>query len=879
LRLGDVEEWPLVGRQPALDTILEQVTAGRTVVVAGDAGVGKSRLVREAAAAVEERGWMARRVAATAAAASIPFGALVSLFPPNAGSLSALDLLAAVRSALRDPDGDGHHVLLVDDMQRLDVASATLVHQVVTEQLCPVLGTVRAGERAPDAIDTLFTGGAVVRIDLTALAANEVGELIETALGAQCDARVVRSLSALSGGNPLYLRELVRDGVASGWLGQTSGVWRIVGSPAAPARLTELVAHRLAELTGTSRDAMDVLATAERIEIDQLLELVDVDGLEQLERVGLAGVESDGGRTLVVLAHPLYGEAARAALPVLRRRRIVAALADVVERAGMAEPGDVVRVARWRLDAGSHQDPDLLTNAAREAWMANDFALAEQLADAGRSAGAGFDAGFVLAEVAMLTGRHAQAEALMAALELEAFDDADRVHLASARAFNLAQNLGGDQEAITILERTLQAVDDVDLADTLRARLAVTHALAPRPQAALDAAEAILQRPASPAYYRATYATSISLAVQGRLEQAVAVGADGFRAHDSARERTRQLPETQHIGPVLALVAAGRLEPAGGLARLGHERSVAVRDAESQATFAVLIGIVAVHAGQVVTALRSFREAAAINTDLNDVVALRWSLGGIALSAGLAGDAAKVGAARDQLDSLAPSDIQILELDLVERGRAWLELAAGEHSRSASRLEAAADLAASTDQLVVEAVLRHDLARISDPAAPARRLAELAATIDGELVTALAGHARALSGRDGRGIEHAARTFELLGYHLDAAIAASLAAPELRAEGLARLATSCDALAREALSRCQGARTTIIPAPAVGVRLTRREREVAILAGQGLPNREIAERLFLSARTVENHLQHAYEKLGITARHELAAALKRIGDQ
>jgi DNA-binding CsgD family transcriptional regulator len=57
--------------------------------------------------------------------------------------------------------------------------------------------------------------------------------------------------------------------------------------------------------------------------------------------------------------------------------------------------------------------------------------------------------------------------------------------------------------------------------------------------------------------------------------------------------------------------------------------------------------------------------------------------------------------------------------------------------------------------------------------------------------------------------------------------------------------------------------------------LTRREREVATLASEGLANREIADRLFLSARTVENHLQHAYEKLGITNRNELSGALER----
>jgi DNA-binding CsgD family transcriptional regulator len=60
-------------------------------------------------------------------------------------------------------------------------------------------------------------------------------------------------------------------------------------------------------------------------------------------------------------------------------------------------------------------------------------------------------------------------------------------------------------------------------------------------------------------------------------------------------------------------------------------------------------------------------------------------------------------------------------------------------------------------------------------------------------------------------------------------------------------------------------------------RLTRREREVATLAGAGVSSKQIAERLFLSVRTVDNHLQRAYTKLGLTSREELAAALSQRG--
>ena len=48
---------------------------------------------------------------------------------------------------------------------------------------------------------------------------------------------------------------------------------------------------------------------------------------------------------------------------------------------------------------------------------------------------------------------------------------------------------------------------------------------------------------------------------------------------------------------------------------------------------------------------------------------------------------------------------------------------------------------------------------------------------------------------------------------------------------------------------------------------------MATLAARGLTSREIAETIVVSTRTVENHLQRAYEKLGVRGRAELAAAL------
>ena len=56
--------------------------------------------------------------------------------------------------------------------------------------------------------------------------------------------------------------------------------------------------------------------------------------------------------------------------------------------------------------------------------------------------------------------------------------------------------------------------------------------------------------------------------------------------------------------------------------------------------------------------------------------------------------------------------------------------------------------------------------------------------------------------------------------------------------------------------------------------LTRREREIADLVATGLSNREVADRLFISKRTVDAHVEHIFSKLGISSRVQLTVWLQ-----
>ncbi|WP_104780473.1 MULTISPECIES: LuxR family transcriptional regulator AbsR2 [Streptomyces] len=126
-------------------------------------------------------------------------------------------------------------------------------------------------------------------------------------------------------------------------------------------------------------------------------------------------------------------------------------------------------------------------------------------------------------------------------------------------------------------------------------------------------------------------------------------------------------------------------------------------------------------------------------------------------------------------------------------------------------------------------------------------------------------HADALTRADGPDLDEAAAELERRGFLLFAAEAYAQAVRAHRDPRAARHSrTRAVALAR----RCQGARTSALSGLVLG-ELTARQRQIVTLAAAGLTNRQIAERLTLSVRTVGNHLYSAYARLGTSDRGAL----------
>jgi DNA-binding CsgD family transcriptional regulator len=207
-------------------------------------------------------------------------------------------------------------------------------------------------------------------------------------------------------------------------------------------------------------------------------------------------------------------------------------------------------------------------------------------------------------------------------------------------------------------------------------------------------------------------------------------------------------------------------------------------------------------------------------------------------------------------------------------GPAWLLAGRGDLRGARELLLDGARAARQAGFLTSEAWLLGDVARLGAPDSVAGRLAELAVVCDGTLVAARSGYAAALAGGDPGRLDAAALALESSGAVLVAAEASSAAAGGWQRAGEARRAAAAKGRAASFVERCEGARTLGLVTADAAQPLTAREREIALLAAAGRSSKEIAAQLVLSVRTVDNHLQRIYAKLGVVSRRDLTQAMR-----
>jgi DNA-binding CsgD family transcriptional regulator len=319
----------------------------------------------------------------------------------------------------------------------------------------------------------------------------------------------------------------------------------------------------------------------------------------------------------------------------------------------------------------------------------------------------------------------------------------------------------------------------------------------------------------------------------------------------------------------MALRDVGRLADARAAGEGAYGELAAVAAPVSRTWIVLCLGQIEWLAGHPASARRWFAEAVRHARTHGHIRPLNPGLNGLAMTAALLGDVVAAQQAAAEARRHPPMGVYS-ELDALSG--AWLLVTRGDLAGACALLAEAADRVRPTGNQLMETWLLIDLARLGAAAQAAGRLAEIASRSQGQLAPAAAGLAWALGADDPEQL--LASSYELadLGADLYAVEAASAAATALHRDGRPRQAQAAAHRAQQLAARCEGARTPLSCARAAAP-LTARQREITMLAAAGTTSKDIATRLQLSVRTVENHLQNAYARLGVTTRTELADAL------
>ncbi len=863
--------WPLIQRQVEFDAITASLTTrsgGCGVVLTGDPGVGKTTLARFATESLpREVKW----VAGTESARSIPLGVFAHLVGAST-SRDPVAFLSAARQALLDDGHSGDVVIGVDDAHLLDQLSATFLHQLALDRAVHIVATVRNGETVPDAITSLWKDGHLLRLELAPFSREQSIELIESVLDGPLEGLSADMIWEASGGNALFVRHLVEGALEAGTLRRSGGVWQLRGRAAITSELASLLEHRIDQIPHDVLQALQLLTFCEPLDLDILGQLAGEDAVEEAERRGLVRIVEDGHRLDVRYTHPLFGEVIRRRVGRAAGRRLRGQLVEALSSRAVVGSSNRIRLAELALDSDRSVEPDLLVNAAEDAIGLANVPLGERLARAALDQTGSFEAADLLARALLWQGHATEAESLLLSFSPDSLDQVQLVRWGTSRIANLFWASGESEKADEVLAVLREKVTHPSLVPIIEGIGSVCAVFENRPEEAAAAAKAILaaDRVLPWAIEWAYFGGGLSLALMGRGGQVPELAARSAAVADQIDGLLR-FPAAH--GEILALTLTGQF-------------AAAQRQAEEYLSLAssgryvawglanILVGTVELARGRFTDAAGRLEQAIAALNVGDTADAISWSFPAYIV----------LGQAYAELGRIHEAD-GIITAAQARNGRhvavfgpqlmmsqAWLAAARGETSRAVDLSRSAAECACKSGQFGIEAVALHLATRFGDTTT-ATRLAELADICDGQLVDIVARHAAAVAAGNGCGVASAAAEFERIGALPDAADAYARAAIAFTHAGDKRRSIECAAAAEALSARCDHMSSPALVEAAHPLPLTSREREVGSMVAAGLSSRQIAERLFVSVRTVEGHIYRASMKLDVTDRKGFAQAM------
>jgi DNA-binding CsgD family transcriptional regulator len=917
---------PLRGRDRELETIGERIAAARSstgsiLMVAGEPGLGKTRLLQEAARMADRGGMRFAYAAAERAERVMPLSLLMNaLFDGDEPLLdrSALKGLHALRqerywlirelgmlleeSALSVPV-----CVCLDDLQWADGGTVAAL-RVLPRRLASVpiawIGALRPGQASAElraAIAEHVERGAA-RIELRPLDDSAVEAIVRDVLGAEPSPDLLEVAESAKG-VPFFLQELLFGLSEEGLIRREDGELGLVEARL-PARVRESMLQRLERLSDSARRTALVASVLGRdFSFEDLALMREVSAgalLDPVEELTRGGILSET-RTGLSFRHDITRQAVVDSLPPSARRALERQAAEVLLSGG-ALPVEVAAQLAASAERGDEAAVATLRQAARS--------LASSEPDAA-------------------------ADLSQRALELTADDGAERAALIGETAL-LLHAAGRAEQGRVFVTGALRSTFTPE--EEARVRLSIAGMLALSPDERAEAGRLALGLPGLPSRLRAQHLARRvhNLLAAGRTDEALATLSEASNVVESADDANATFALDLAKGG-LAYAAGefesslGQIKAAAGLGKSTNE--VARRFLAAEWTAELLIVLDRMYEALELSAdllrtaerghqtwevrlIESFRARVFLMAgrlaDTSAVLEDRFSVEGAEAIVGVQDAAALLAFGRAALHrgneretrqaTEIASNLLTYDVPGVKRQAMWLLALGAMATGDASAAHAHLCAMGERERLSVLPLFPLDvtdeihLARIAlgagdtELAVAARASAERRARLNPEVssIAGTAAHVRGLADDDAEELRDAIVHFEqgprplALAAALedtggaqarcgdsDGAVANLGRALEIYAEsGASRDETRARGRLREL-----GVRRRVVSRkrPEAGWKaLTDSELAVARLVAEGMTNRQVAKQLYLSPHTVSTHLRHVFSKLGINSRVELA---------
>lgn len=871
-------QWPFIGRVAEFEQALQALeidSAYHGVVLVGQPGVGKTALARSLADTLATKGLRQRFIVGTETARAIPLSAF-SRWVPVETPQEPTALLAAAHRALSSEDD---LLMIVDDAHLLDELSALVVHQVAASGTSKIIATIRAGDGIPAAVTALWKERHLMRIDIEPFTRAQTEELVCAVLDGVTADSVTNQLHDLSSGVALVLRSLVSTAIERGNLVDDGRQWRLRQPLQIGADLADLLEARLAALPASEIEVAEIVAAAEVLDWNVLRRVCDTDAIARAEQRGVIQLIVDGSHTIARLGHPVLRDVVRKRGGIARSRQVNTILVqhlldarqDAATRGIQADLDIRAEIQFAQLMTRSDVQPDLhlITHAAASAVTMSNVALGEQLARFAYDHGGGLIAAIVLAEAMSWQGRGDEAEALLDTFDPDGSDALEAVQWGCTRAANLYWACGEVDAARAVLTTVRHRVSSASVLGLVTAMEVSFDFYAGRLDQAISLGLPICSAPQQIplALVWTASATAGALALRGRFAEVPEIAERGVGAAKRCESGLQRF--SIGLAEVMALTAVGDFVAAEQVC--ARYREMTTGEAQASSIVDAMTGRVDLGRGALSAACDRLHNALSV---MSEALPSGWVMlvaAWLAQAQGARGNGDAALTALAKAEASAGRHVAVFSPEL-ELARAWERAAVGETTAARAHAERAGQLARRDGMWSIEVQALHTAVRFGDRSV-STRLRELAGLLDDPMTGAVAAHGRGLADHDGDGLDGVAARFEKLGAMAMAADAAAQAAREHARAGARLKELEASTHAHWRASRCglHSPATASIEGP---LPITDREREVATLVAAGLSSRQIADRLNVSARTVEGHLYRIYGKLGIGDRDELARLLR-----